>query len=64
MSSSSDNDALTSNMRKNLFLEMAARPEGVTPSEVHKAAQVQGDNVSEEAYYNIAPTRAPRSPSG
>jgi len=51
--SSNDDNALTSNMRKNLFLEMAARPEGVTPSEVHKAAQVRGDNVSEEAYYNI-----------
>jgi len=44
----------TSNERKNLFLKLAQRPEGTTPSEVHRAAVDEGDTVTEEAYYNIA----------
>src|SRR5262245_40568259 len=44
----------TSNGRKNLFLELAQRPEGTTPSEVYQIAVERGDAVTEEAYYNIA----------
>src|SRR4051794_28351848 len=50
----SEQAAFTSNQRKNLFLEMAQRPDGTTPAEVHRAAAEQGDTVTEEAYYNIA----------
>jgi hypothetical protein len=45
--------AFTSKRRKELFLELACRASGTTPSEVHKEAQGQGDTVTEEAYYNI-----------
>jgi hypothetical protein len=54
-----DNDArqqaaFTSTRRKELFLELARRPEGTTPAEAHREAVGQGDTVTEEAYYNIA----------
>jgi hypothetical protein len=44
----------TSNRRKELFLELARRPDGATPAEAHREAVAQGDMVTEEAYYNIA----------
>src|SRR5437899_6333 len=46
--------SLTSRERRELFLKMAGRPEGVTPAEVHREAVELGDTVTEEAYYNIA----------
>lgn len=45
---------MTSNDRKKLFMELAAKEGGVTPVEVYQAATGRGDSVTEEAYYNIA----------
>jgi hypothetical protein len=53
-SSAREPAAFTSSRRKELFLEMAGRPVGTTPAEVHRAAAEQGDTATEEAYYNIA----------
>ena len=53
-SSAREQTAFTSNRRKELFLELAGRPEGTTPAEAHREAAAQGDTVTEEAYYNIA----------
>ncbi|MCI0408112.1 MAG: hypothetical protein L0191_06020 [Acidobacteria bacterium] len=44
----------TTNRRKVLFLELAGRAEGASPSEVYRRAVELGDTVTEEAYYNIA----------
>src|SRR5260370_39523546 len=44
----------SSSRRKDLFLELAAGPEGVAPMEVYRRAAELGDTVTEEAYYNIA----------
>ncbi len=46
--------ALTSKDRRALFLEMAGRPEGVSPLEVYNRAVDIGDTATEEAYYNLA----------
>jgi hypothetical protein len=46
--------ALTSKDRRALFLEMADRPEGVSPLEVYNRAVDMGDTATEEAYYNLA----------
>ncbi|MCI0703843.1 MAG: hypothetical protein L0241_22515 [Planctomycetia bacterium] len=46
--------SFSSAARKELFLEYARRDGGTTATEVHRAAQQQGDTVTEEAYYNIA----------
>jgi hypothetical protein len=49
----SEQDFITAD-RKKLFLELARRPEGATPVEVHQRACELGDAVTAEAYYNIA----------
>src|SRR5262249_3636652 len=46
--------AFTSARRKQLFVEMARRAEGIAPPDVHQRALTQGDTVTEETYYNIA----------
>lgn len=53
MSSSSAPANFNSSSRKNLFLELASRGEGTTPAEVYEHARRRGDDVTEEAYYNI-----------
>lgn len=53
MKASTPLEDFNSHGRKNLFLELATRPGGVTPTEVHRAASHRGDKVTEEAYYNI-----------
>ncbi len=53
MSDNAEQATFTSNRRKELFLELARRPDGTTPAEVHRDAVAQGDTVTEEAYYNI-----------
>jgi len=45
---------LTSLQRRELFLRLAAAPEGVTAVDVYQQARELGDTASEEAYYNIA----------
>src|SRR5437867_3647042 len=49
-----DEDTLSSAKRKELFLQLAARPEGATVSEVYGRAVELGDTVTEEAYHNMA----------
>lgn len=46
--------AFESRDRRALFLEMAGRPEGTSPAEVHTRASGQGDTATSEAYYNMA----------
>jgi hypothetical protein len=40
--------------RRQLFLDLAKRAEGVSATEAHRMATAQGDTVTEEAYYNLA----------
>src|SRR5579864_8705537 len=40
--------------REELFLALASRPEGATVPDVHAAATEQGDQVTQEAYHNLA----------
>jgi hypothetical protein len=54
MSGYQPSDGFNSNNRRSLFLELACRPEGAAPLEVWKLARDRGDDVTEEAYYNIA----------
>src|SRR5689334_21215483 len=54
MAASEKSDGFTSSRRRGLFLELAARKEGATPTAAFKIAQSRGDTVTEEAYYNIA----------
>jgi hypothetical protein len=49
-----EHSGFSSAARKDLFLEYSRRASGTTAAEVHRAAQDQGDTVTEEAYYNIA----------
>jgi len=44
----------TTDRRRELFLEAAARPEGTTVADVYRSAMELGDTVTEEAYYNMA----------
>src|SRR5262245_30563219 len=39
--------------RQELFLQMAAHPDGVTAQQVHKEASQRGDSVTLEAYHNL-----------
>ena len=54
MPESSSGGPLTSLQRRELFLRLAAAPEGVTAVDVYRQARELGDTASEEAYYNIA----------
>src|SRR6266568_3207776 len=54
MSESRDPSRLTAKERQALFLEMAARSEGVTAQQVYEEASQRGDTVTIEAYHNLA----------
>jgi hypothetical protein len=53
MSAESEARHLTPVQRQQLFLELAARPEGVTAQQVYEEAKQRGDTVTIEAYYNL-----------
>jgi hypothetical protein len=44
----------TTREREDLFVKMAARPDGATAPDVHEAAVQAGDKVTPEAYQNLA----------
>jgi hypothetical protein len=44
----------SANRRTSLFLEMASGPEGTTVADVYRRASALGDDVTQEAYYNLA----------
>jgi hypothetical protein len=46
--------AFTSHSRRELFLNLATAPDGVTVAEVHERARERGDTATIEAYHNIA----------
>lgn len=45
---------LTTREREDLFLKLAAKPEGTTAPDVYHEAVAQGDKVTKEAYQNLA----------
>jgi hypothetical protein len=45
---------LTTREREDLFLALASRPQGVTAPDAHKEAEARGDQVTPEAYQNLA----------
>ena len=53
MGSGSEGRLLTPLQRQQLFLELAARPEGATAHQVYEEAKHRGDTVTIEAYHNL-----------
>src|SRR5688572_27031163 len=53
MDSDSESRLLTPLQRQQLFLELAARPEGATAQQVYDEAKQRGDTVTVEAYHNV-----------